>query len=317
MKSNISASEAVQLVRVETPHIGQRLDNFLMRHLKGVPRTRIYRLIRRGEVRVNKKRCKPEHKLELRDEVRIPPYTSHYSPQTAKPTPALQEFLLNNILFENDQLLVINKPAGMAVHGGSNVAMGLIEALRQCKPGWSELELVHRIDRATTGCLVVSKNSIILKYLQNQFKVKNVKKRYLALVHGVWPESLSVVEVPLQKDPVGENERIVRVHERGKPSLTRFTVKQHFSGASLVEAMPETGRTHQIRVHCQHAGHGIVGDDKYTFRASNSELEKVKNLCLHAWKIEFEMPDGADAICVEAPIPNQLDGLVRLLGKQL
>ena len=315
MKSNLSAGDGVQLVRVEKSHIGQRLDNFLIRQLKGVPRTRIYRLIRRGEVRVNKKRCKPERKLDMGDEIRIPPYTSNYSPQVGKPTPALQEFLLNSILFENDDLLVINKPAGMAVHGGTNVNMGLIEALRQCKPAWGELELVHRIDRATTGCLVIAKNSITLKELQRQFKVKTVKKHYLALVHGLWPESLDSVDAPLLKEAVGENERIVRVMDSGKASLTRFSVKQHFPGASLIEAMPETGRTHQIRVHCQHSGHGIVGDEKYTFRASNSALEKVKNLCLHAWKVEFKMPDEPSAIRVEAPIPNQLSALLQLLGK--
>ena len=160
MNSESNASDGVQLVRVEKAYIGQRLDNFLIRQLKGVPRTRIYRIIRRGEVRVNKKRCKPEHKLEMGDEVRIPPYTSKYSPQVGKPSPALQEFLLGSILFENEQLLVINKPAGMAVHGGTSVAMGLIEALRQCKPEWADLELAHRIDRATTGCLVVTKNSL-------------------------------------------------------------------------------------------------------------------------------------------------------------
>jgi 23S rRNA pseudouridine955/2504/2580 synthase len=315
VKSNTSVSDGVQLIRVEKSHIGQRLDNFLIRHLKGVPRTRVYRLIRRGEVRVNKKRCKPDRKLELGDEVRIPPYTTNYSEQTAKPSPALQEFLLNSILLENDDLLVINKPAGMAVHGGTSVAMGLIEALRQCKPEWGELELAHRIDRGTTGCLVISKNSIFLKHIHNQFKVKNVQKHYLALVHGKWPESLNVVDAPLQKDSVGESEHIVRVLESGKPSLTRFAVKQHFDGASLIEAMPQTGRTHQIRVHCQHSGHGIVGDDKYTFKVKGSVLSKVKNLCLHAWKIEFELPEGATSIRVEAPIPNHLDSLIQKLGK--
>lgn len=315
MNSNASANDSVQLVRVEKSHVGQRLDNFLLRHLKGVPRTRIYRLIRRGEVRVNKKRCKPERKLDMGDEVRIPPYSSNYSQQTAKPSPALQDFLLSSILFENEDLLVINKPVGMAVHGGTSVTLGLIEALRQCRPQWGELELAHRIDRGTTGCLVVAKNSIFLKYIQYLFKVKNVKKHYLALVHGNWPEVLNVVDVPLQKDPLGESEQIVRVAEGGKPSLTRFAVKQHFDDASLIEAMPETGRTHQIRVHCQHSGHGIVGDEKYTSRAKNNALKMVKKLCLHAWKIEFELPDGAGLIHVEAPIPNHLDSLIELLGK--
>jgi 23S rRNA pseudouridine955/2504/2580 synthase len=315
VKSNISAGEGVQLVRVDKSHIGQRLDNFLIRQMKGVPRTRIYRLIRRGEVRVNKKRCKPERKLDMGDEVRIPPYSSNYSENTAKPSPALQEFLLGSILFENDDLLVINKPAGMAVHGGTSVTLGLIEALRQCKPQWGDLELAHRIDRGTTGCLIVSKNSIFLRYIQKQFKVKSVKKHYLALVHGNWPESLNVVDASLQKDALGENEQIVRVVESGKPALTRFMVRQQFEGASLVEAMPETGRTHQIRVHCQHSGHGIVGDEKYTFKAKNNALENTNKLCLHAWKIEFDMPDGSTAIRVEAPLPNHLDSLLQLLGK--
>lgn len=315
MKSNSSVSDGVQLVRVEKSHIGQRLDNFLIRQLKGVPRTRIYRLIRRGEVRVNKKRCKPDRKLDLGDEVRIPPYTSNYSQQTAKPSPALQEFLLDSILFESDDLLVMNKPAGMAVHGGTSVALGLIEALRQCKLEWAELELAHRIDRGTTGCLVVAKNSICLKHIQNQFKAKTVKKSYLALVHGSWPDSCDVVDAPLQKDSLGENERIVRVVADGKPSLTRFAVKQRFDGATLIEAMPETGRTHQIRVHCQHSGHGIVGDEKYTSLAKNSALAKAKNLCLHAWKIEFQQQNGAAPISVEAPLPNQMDSLLQLLAK--
>lgn len=315
MKSNSSVSDGVQLVRVEKSHIGQRLDNFLIRQLKGVPRTRVYRLIRRGEVRVNKKRCKPDRKLDLGDEVRIPPYTSSYSQQTAKPSPALQEFLLGSILFESDDLLVVNKPAGMAVHGGTSVALGLIEALRQCKPEWGELELAHRIDRGTTGCLVVAKNSICLRHLQSQFKAKTVKKSYLALVHGSWPDSCDVVDAALQKDSIGENERIVRVVADGKPSLTRFVVKQRFDGATLVEAMPETGRTHQIRVHCQHSGHGIVGDEKYTSLPKNNALAKTKNLCLHAWKIEFQQQNGAETIRVEAPLPNQMDSLLQLLAK--
>jgi len=315
VSSNSKVSDGVQFVRVEKPQVGQRIDNFLMRQLKGVPRTRIYRLIRRGEVRVNKKRCKPERKLDLGDVVRIPPYTSNYSQQTAKPSPALQEFLLGSILLENDEFLVINKPAGMAVHGGTSVTLGLIEALRQCKPQWSDLELAHRIDRGTTGCLVVAKNSIFLKYIQSKLKEKTVSKHYLALVHGNWPADLETVEAPLQKDPLGDNEQIVRVAENGKPSLTRFIVRQQFEGASLIEAMPETGRTHQIRVHCQHSGHGIVGDEKYTFRAKNAALSRVKNLCLHAWKIEFDMPEGAAPIHVEAPLPNHLDSLIQLLGK--
>lgn len=311
----MSVREEVQLVRVEKAHIGQRLDNFLIRHLKGVPRTRIYRLIRRGEVRVNKKRCKPERKLDMGDEIRIPPYTGRDNRQLVKPSPALQSYLLENILFENDQLLVVNKPSGLAVHGGTSIRLGLIEALRQCKPEWKELELAHRLDRATSGCLLISKNSKFLKHIQLAFKEKNVKKNYLALVHGTWPKSVKHVDVPLKKEALGDNERIVKVSESGKPSRTFFEVKSHYPGASLIEAMPETGRTHQIRVHCQHAGHGIVGDEKYTCDAINDALEKAKSLCLHAWKIEFTTPDSSVPIKVGAPVDVHLKSLLQMLGK--
>lgn len=308
-------SEEVQLVRVLEPQVGQRLDNFLIRRLKGVPKSRIYRLIRRGEVRVNKKRSKPEQKLVLGDQVRIPPYTGSSSPDPGKPSPALQKFLLESILYEDEQLLVINKPAGLAVHAGSGIRLGLIEAIRQCKPEWAELELAHRLDRATSGCLVISKNARFLKHIQRELKVRNVKKNYLALVHGSWPENLVEVDAPLQKDAVGEGERIVRVRESGKPSLTRFSVRQRYRGATLIEVMPETGRTHQIRVHCQYVGHGIVGDPKYTAKAAGGELSEVKNLCLHAWKIQFSTPDSASLIKVEAPLDSHLDSLLARLKK--
>ncbi len=311
----MSVSEAVQLLRVEKAHIGQRLDNFLIRQLKGLPRARIYRLIRRGEVRVNKKRCKPEHKLDMGDEIRVPPYTGRDSPQIGKASPALRDFLLESILLETEQFLVINKPAGLAVHGGSSIRLGLIEALRQCKPQWSSLELAHRLDRATSGCLVISKNSLFLKHMQNLLKIRNVKKNYLALVHGKWPESLLHVDASLQKEAVDANQGIVRVCEAGKPSLTRFALKQHYAGASLIEAMPETGRTHQIRVHCQHAGHSIVGDQKYTSRAANEHLQEVKSLCLHAWKIEFTQPQATTPVKVQAPLAGHLESLLRLLDK--
>ena len=247
------------------------------------------------------------------DEIRIPPYTGSDSPQIGKPSPALKNFLLESILFENDQLLVINKPAGLAVHGGTSIRLGLIEALRQCRPEWSGLELAHRLDRGTSGCLVVSKNSTFLKHIQHELKVKNVKKNYLALVHGRWPKSLECIDAALLKQAVGDNERIVLVSEEGKPSLTRFALKQHYRGASLIEAMPETGRTHQIRVHCQHAGHGIVGDDKYTFKATNTALVNVKSLCLHAWKIEFSLPQESTPVKAQAPLDNHLQSLLQLL----
>ena len=308
-------SEEVQLLRVLEPQVGQRLDNFLIRRMKGVPKSRIYRLIRRGEVRVNKKRSKPEQKLVLGDQVRIPPYKGSSSPEPGKPSSDLQKFLLDSILYEDEQLLVLNKPAGLAVHAGSGIRLGLIEALRQCKPEWTELELAHRLDRATSGCLLVAKKAKFLKHIQRELKARNVEKNYLALVHGNWPASLVEVDAPLQKDAVGENERVVRVRESGKPSLTGFSIRQRYSGATLIEAMPKTGRTHQIRVHCQYAGHGIVGDPKYTTKVAHGDLSEVKNLCLHAWKIKFSVPDSAKFIEVEAPLDSHLDSLLARLVK--
>lgn len=312
----VSVSEKVRLVRVLEPQIGQRLDNFLIRRLKGVPRSRVYRLIRRGEVRVNKKRCKPERKLELGDEVRIPPFTGASVATPAKVNPGLHDFLLRSLLYEDDQLLVINKPPGLAVHGGSGIRLGLIEALRQLKPEWAELELAHRLDRDTSGCLIVAKKALFLKHVQHEFKVRSVKKHYLAIVHGCWPDSLVEVDAPLQKNQLSSGERIVRVRDSGKPCLTLFRVRQRYQQATLLEAMPETGRTHQIRVHCQYAGHPIVGDARYTRNAPNKELAKVKNLCLHASKIRFSVPDSTAAIEVAAPLPDYISSLLdRLVEK--
>jgi len=308
-------TQKVQLVRVLEPQVGQRLDNFLIRQLKGVPRSRIYRLIRRGEVRVNKKRCKPERKLELGDQVRIPPYSGSSSPAPAKPSPALQTFLLDSILVENEQLLVINKPTGLAVHGGSGIQLGLIEALRQSKPEWAQLELAHRLDRETSGCLIIAKNTLFLKHIQREFKARTVKKNYLALVYGSWPETLVEIDAALEKSEIAAGERIVRVSDSGKPALTRFAVVERYRGATLVEAMPETGRTHQIRVHCQHAGHAIIGDSKYTGKMPKKEPCKARSLCLHAWKIEFSVPNSETLLKVQAPLNNHLQSLLDELNK--
>ena len=305
--------DKVQLLRIQQAHNGQRVDNFLMREMRGVPRSRIYRLIRRGEVRINKKRCKPEKKLQVGDQLRIPPYTGTESREVAKLNPGLRDFLLDNILYEDEQVLVINKPSGLAVHGGSGIRLGLIEALRQIKPDWKQLELAHRIDRDTSGCVVVCKNSICLKHIQREFKAKTINKTYLALVHGSWPKEIKAVDAPLEKSEVKEGEKVVRVNESGKPSYTAFTPKEYFDGATLMEARPETGRTHQIRVHCQHAGHAILGDERYTQLHAAPQFRSLKNLCLHAWKIEFSLPERAEKVSGEAPLEEQLEGFIRSL----
>lgn len=311
----MSSSEKVQLVRVLQPQEGQRLDNFLMRRLKGVPRSRIYWLIRRGEVRVNKKRCKPERKLEIGDEVRIPPYAGGPEQKPGKPTPALQQLLLNNILYEDEHLLVINKPAGLSVHGGSGVRLGLIEALRQTGADWGGLELAHRLDRETSGCLVIAKNSIFLKNIQADLKEKNVEKTYLALVHGSWPDTVLEIDAPLLKNELSAGERIVRVAREGKLSLTRFRVLQRYQNATLLEVRPATGRTHQIRVHCQYAGHPIIGDDKYGEKSPNQTLNRVKSLCLHASSIRFRAPHLPQLLEVTAPPDKMLESILTDLEK--
>lgn len=311
----MSESEKVQLVRVLEPQEGQRLDNFLLRRLKGVPRSRIYWLIRRGEVRVNKKRCKPDRKLEGGDEVRIPPFAAGPEQKLGKPTPGLQEMLLANLLYEDEELLVINKPAGLSVHGGSGVRLGLIEALRQIKPEWKQLELAHRLDRDTSGCLVIAKTTGFLKHIQTALKEKRVQKHYFALVHGSWPESTKEVAAPLLKNELSSGERIVKVAREGKASLTRFAVLERFRGATLVEAMPETGRTHQIRVHCQYAGHSIVGDSKYGAKGPDSDLNRVKSLCLHAARIHFTAPHKAAPLEVSAPMDKMLESVLAKLEK--
>ena len=306
-------SDKVQFVRIEELQHGQRLDNFLLRHLKGVPRSRVYRLIRRGEVRVNKKRSKPEQRLERGDQVRIPPYAGPEQQAPGKPGEGLQQLLLDSILREEEAFLVLNKPAGLAVHGGSGIRLGLIEALRQMRPEWRHLELAHRLDRDTSGCLVIAKNPIYLKPIQKQFKARDVEKQYLALVHGAWPGELSEIAVPLQKNELSGGERVVRVDPAGKPARTAFRVSERFADATLLEVAPETGRTHQIRVHCQHAGHPIVGDAKYVHdhhTGANARLNKADTLCLHAWKIRFTDPAGGGEIHVEAPLDRHFQAFL-------
>ena len=294
-------NKQVQFLRILESQQGQRIDNFLIRYLKGVPRSRVYRLIRRGEVRINKKRCKPSQKILTNDEVRIPPFSGATTTQPVKPGSVMERLLENSVLFENDEMLVINKPAGIAVHGGSSIRLGLIEALRQIKPQWSDLELAHRLDRDTSGCLIVSKNSLFLRYIHNKFKVKSVHKEYLALVHGRWPQGLSEIEAPLLKNHLSSKERIVTVRAGGRSSLTRFEVVRRFKESTLIKALPVSGRKHQIRAHCKHAGHPIVGDRKYGLKAFNRSFVNIKTLCLHASKIKF-LPQGESEFTeVEAP----------------
>ena len=220
------------------------------------------------------------------------------------------------MLLERPDFIVLNKPSGMAVHGGSGIRLGLIEAIRQVQPEWERAELAHRLDRETSGCLLIAKNAAFLKCAQDQFREHLVTKEYLALVYGHWPASISRIDARLQKDPVGDGERIVRVREEGKPALTRFEVEARFEDATLMRAKPETGRTHQIRVHCQFAGHPILGDDKYTPSASAAGPLTPKSLCLHAERLAFTEPGSEERIQVTAALDPQFHALLDALEKQ-
>ena len=303
----------VKLVTIDPDLAGQRLDNFLMAQLKGVPKSRIYNLIRKGEVRVNKGRTKPDYKLCAGDLVRIPPVrvAERSEEAPAKLSHQLANLLNRSVLFEDDGMLVVNKPPGVAVHGGSGVSLGLIEALRQLRPEARYLELVHRLDRDTSGCIMIAKKRSYLRHLQAALREKasgEVIKIYQALVVGAWSKRCHQVNAPLLKMGVANDERVVKVHPDGKPSLTLFKILRQFEGFTLVEARPVTGRTHQIRVHAQSQGHALVGDEKYGDDELNASLRQqgFKRLFLHAGALEFYLPGAEQRTRVDAPLPEDL-----------
>ncbi len=304
----------VRFIEVADDFEGQRLDNFLLARLKGVPKSMIYRVIRKGEVRVNKGRAKPDRKLVAGDIVRVPPVRTKQVEQVT-PSQQLLETLDKAVLHDDKGLLIINKPSGLAVHGGSGIHIGMIEALRQAYQA-PHLELVHRLDRDTSGCIMVARKRSVLKHLQEALRHKGqIQKYYLALVAGHWPKNLSVVDVPLKRCEYPNGERIVRVHEEGKPSVTHFKVIQAFADCTLVLAKPLTGRTHQIRVHAQHAGHALIGDEKYTDATINKTMRNkgFKRLCLHACRLDLPMLEG-HTLSTSAPLPDDLLNPLRAYG---
>lgn len=312
----MNPTEGVKLLTV-TDVDGQRLDNFLSRHLKGVPKSRIYRLIRKGEVRVNSKRCRPDQKLTRGDAVRIPPIRLAPQAPIPKPRPGLAQELLSRILAETDDLLVVSKPAGLSVHGGSGVHLGLVEALRQLKPEWSRLELGHRLDRDTSGCIVLVKTPETLRDLHHALRNKNVYKQYTALVLGNWPENVKEIDAPLERFQLPNGERRVKVSAEGKGSLTRIKVLERFGQhATLIEAIPVSGRTHQIRVHCQHLGHPICGDPKYAFDQSNVRGIRINRLCLHSRSIAFRLAASAATQAYSAPLDDDFEQILNALRGQ-
>lgn len=310
--------DAVKFLTVDGVYENQRIDNFLTSRLKGLPKSRLYRIIRKGEVRVNKKRIKPDYRLKAGDIIRIPPVQLSQSPNDGvKPSAHLQALLESSILYEDGNLLVVNKPSGMAAHGGSGIRFGVIETLRNMRPQDKYLELVHRLDRDTSGCLLLAKKPSILKELHELLRNGQMEKTYLALVKGYWPKHIRTVDEPLRKNQLQSGERMVSVHKEGKPSVTEFRVMQRFADATLVEAKPQTGRTHQIRVHALHIGHPIAGDEKYGDKDFDKLLKEYgcKRLFLHASELKFTLPSLEKTIEIKAELTDDLQDCLTNLPK--
>ncbi|AXA84053.1 23S rRNA pseudouridine(955/2504/2580) synthase [Lysobacter oculi] len=306
-------------VRVPEDREGQRLDNFLLGQLKGAPRSLVYKIVRSGQVRVNGGRAKPERKLAGGDEVRIPPVRIAEEGDSAPPPKSLLAALESAIVFEDARLLALNKPTGLASHGGSGISHGAIESLRALRPGQS-LELVHRLDRDTSGLLVVAKKRSALRELQALLREDHgagIDKRYLTLLTGRMPDGMMSVDAPLYVGLRQGGERHVTVHANGKPSTSHFRVLERRGGQSYCEVRIETGRTHQIRVHAQHIGHAVAGDDKYGDPEANKRLRDqagLKRLFLHAASLRFALDDGRADYVLDAPLPPDLRGVLDRLG---
>ncbi len=302
--------ESVTWTEIDEGSCEQRIDNFLCKHLKGVPKSHIYRILRSGEVRVNKKRVDQTYRLQLGDQVRIPPVRVA-EPQQRDYVPAL-EF---PILYEDDALLVVDKPSGVAVHGGSGVSFGVIEQLRSARPQAKFLELVHRLDRETSGVLLLAKKRSALTAMHEIMREGNSDKRYLTLVLGQWRNAKQHVKLPLHKFNTPQGEKRVMVREDGQASHTIFALQKSWPEFSLLEAQLKTGRTHQIRVHLSHLGFPIAGDDKYGDFARNKELMKqgLKRMFLHAHSITFNHPLTGEGLRLVAPLPKELKGFIAKL----
>jgi len=295
----------VRKLRIDGEQAGQRIDNFLRRELPGLPKGRLYRILRKGEVRVNGGRVRADYRLQAGDEVRIPPARINALPAAAPPG-KLDE-IERTIIFEDKRLLVINKPGGLAVHGGSGISHGAIELLREARPELRDLSLVHRIDRETSGCLVLAKKRSALRELHELFREGRVEKNYLALVLGDWQHGEQVVDAPLLVEHRKNGERHVVVSGAGKPAQTRMKLSRTYGRYSLMQCQPMTGRTHQIRVHAAHAGHPILGDERYGDEAANKAARQrgLKRLFLHAQSIAFPDTSGNE-LHFTAPLADDL-----------
>lgn len=300
--------QTIQYLTVLAEQAGQRLDNYLVSRLKGLPKSRLYRIIRKGELRVNKKRVKVDYRLQENDIIRIPPLRLAAPAEKPVLHKRFAENLKASILFENKDFLVLDKPSGIAVHGGSGIQLGIIEALRTLYPQQKYLELVHRLDRETSGCLLIAKKSSILKELHHLLREGQMTKTYTALVCGHWPKLKKKIDAPLLKNQLKSGERLVFVDPRGKASLTKFRPIRYFSKVTLIEALPVSGRTHQIRVHTQYAGHPIIGDEKYGDKTMNKVIQNLgcSRLFLHASRLSFTLSSTKQFFDFHAPLPTAL-----------
>ena len=308
-------SPRVQHVEVGPDRAGQRLDNFLLARLQGAPRSLVYRIVRKGEVRVNRGRVRPDYRLRQGDVVRVPPVRTRESPSVVPE--GLVRVLPARVIHEDDDLLVLNKPAGVAVHGGTGLDGGVIEALRQARPAWQQLDLAHRLDRGTSGCLVMAKHRGALQWLNSAFRDRRCIKRYLALVTGEWPQTLQTVDVPVARERLAQGARDVVADasaSNAREAVSHFTVLQRLAGLTLMEVIIDTGRMHQIRVHAAHAGHPLAGDTRYGDSGLNRQLRQagLKRMFLHAHYLE--LPDQAGGVRVfSAPLDDDLRGVLHKL----
>lgn len=303
------------MIQIDEERAGQRLDNYLMSQLKGVPKTRVYRMVRSGEVRVNKGRKQASYRLQAGDTVRIPPVHQAETPTVQVPSQQVEAFA-DWVLFEDSHLLAVNKPAGLAVHGGSGLSHGLIELARKARPELKHLELVHRLDRDTSGVILLAKRRSALRALHESLRTRTAHKTYWALVAGAWPARKQQVKLNLARDVLRSGERMASVHPEGKFALTRTQIIKKYDGATLLACEPVTGRTHQIRVHCQAAGHSILGDPKYGLDEDNRRWRTLglKRMFLHAARIDIPWQDGR--LQIDAPLNPELQTWLESLNER-
>lgn len=315
--SETPCGASVQWIEVDPENAGQRIDNFLFTRLKGVPKSHVYRILRTGEVRRNGGRIRAQDRLEAGDRIRVPPIRMAEREGREVPGKLMRARIEPRILYEDGDLLVLDKPAGMAVHGGSGVSFGVIEALRELRADAHSLELVHRLDRDTSGCLLIAKKRSALRILHEQFRGDDVQKVYVALLAGAWARTRWMVDAPLQKNVLQSGERMVKVSREGRSAVTEFRRRERYANATLVEARPITGRTHQIRVHAQHMGHPLAGDERYGNESANREFKRLglRRLFLHSLETSLRHPRSGEALRFQAPLDPELARFLSVLPR--